>query len=183
MVSQSTGNLTYYSTACSGSQKKKIWKLRNAVHLWGGTTGFSTGLPSQRASDADWCHHAFQIQAPAIKLGAKLVSSDPADVAVIDNYKAIALRLAKMLAPSVSEAHMVDSIDKFMDLETELAKVGISCSYISQLTHWGRDKMDPISQTTSSSSFSLMKMFEWRLNIHWNLFLRVQLAIFQHWFR
>ena len=51
------------------------------------------------------------------------------------------------------------------------------------ITHWGRDKMDDISQTTLSSSFSWMKMFEFRLKFHWNLFLRVELTIFQHWFR
>ena len=36
-----------------------------------------------------------------------------------------------------------------------------------------------IPQTT----FSYMKMFEFRLNFQWSLFLRVQLTIFQHWFR
>ena len=41
------------------------------------------------------------------------------------------------------------------------------------LTHWGRDKVDAISQTTSSSAFSWMKMFELRLKFHWSLFLRV----------
>ena len=51
------------------------------------------------------------------------------------------------------------------------------------LTHWGRDKMDVILQTTVSGAFSLMKMFEFRLNFHWSLFLRAQLTIFQHWFR
>ena len=51
------------------------------------------------------------------------------------------------------------------------------------LTHWGRDKMDAISQTTFSSGFSWMKIFEFRLKFHWSLFLRVQLTIFQHWFR
>ena len=51
------------------------------------------------------------------------------------------------------------------------------------LTHWGRDKIDAISQTTFWSTFSWMKMFEFRLKFHWNLFLRVQLTIFQHWFR
>ena len=51
------------------------------------------------------------------------------------------------------------------------------------LTHWGRDKMDAISQTTYSSAFSWIKMYEFRLNCHWSLFLRVQLTIFQHWFR
>ena len=51
------------------------------------------------------------------------------------------------------------------------------------LTHWGRDKMDAISQTTRSSAFSWMKMFEFRLRFHWSLFLRVQLTITQHCFR
>ena len=51
------------------------------------------------------------------------------------------------------------------------------------LTYWGRDKMDAISQTTFSSAFYWMKMYELRLKIHWSLFLRVQLTIFQHWFR
>ena len=41
------------------------------------------------------------------------------------------------------------------------------------LTHWGRDKMDAISQTTFWRAFSWMKMYEFRLKFHWNLFLRV----------
>ena len=49
--------------------------------------------------------------------------------------------------------------------------------------HWGRDKMDAILQTPFWSAFSWMKMFEFRLKFHWSLFLRVQLTIFQHWFR
>ena len=42
-------------------------------------------------------------------------------------------------------------------------------SYIYQhiLTHWGRDKMDAISQTPFSSAFSWMKIFEFRLKFHW----------------
>ena len=51
------------------------------------------------------------------------------------------------------------------------------------LTHWGRDEIDAILQTTFSNAFSWMKMFEFRLNFHWSLFLRAQLTIFQHWFR
>ena len=51
------------------------------------------------------------------------------------------------------------------------------------LTHWGRDKMATVSQTTLSNAFSWMKMLEFRLRFHWSLFLRVQLTIFQHWFR
>ena len=51
------------------------------------------------------------------------------------------------------------------------------------LTHWGRDKIDAISQTTFSNTFSWMKIFEFRLKFHWSLFPRVRLTIFQHWFR
>ena len=51
-----------------------------------------------------------------------------------------------------------------------------------QLTHWGRDEMDNISQTTFSNVFSSMKMFEFRLTFLWSLFPRVQFTIFQSCF-
>ena len=51
------------------------------------------------------------------------------------------------------------------------------------LTHWGRDKMAAVFQPTYSNGFSWMKLYEFRLKFHWNLFLGVQLTIFQHWFR
>ena len=41
------------------------------------------------------------------------------------------------------------------------------------LTHWGRDQIDAIFQTTFSNAFSWMKMCEFRLRFHWSLFLRV----------
>ena len=50
-------------------------------------------------------------------------------------------------------------------------------------THWGRDKMAAVFQTTFSNGFSLMKMYEIQLTFHWSLFLWVQLTIFQQWFR
>ena len=48
-----------------------------------------------------------------------------------------------------------------------------------KLTHWGRDKMPAIFQTTFSDAFSWMKMYEFWLRFHWRLFL----TTFQHWFR
>ena len=51
---------------------------------------------------------------------------------------------------------------------------------MSHLTHWGRYKMDAISQTTLSNAFSWMKILEFRLKFHWNLFPRFQLIISQH---
>ena len=53
----------------------------------------------------------------------------------------------------------------------------------SLLIHWSRDKMAAIFQTTFSNAFSWMKMYKFRLRYHWTLFSRVQLAIYQHWFR
>ena len=54
----------------------------------------------------------------------------------------------------------------------------------SGLTHWSRDKMATIFQTTFSNAFSWMKVFEFQFRtFHWSLFPRVQLTIFQHWFR
>ena len=51
------------------------------------------------------------------------------------------------------------------------------------LTHWGRDNMAAIFQTTFSNAFSWMKMYKFRLRFHWSFFPGFQLTIFQHWFR
>ena len=45
-------------------------------------------------------------------------------------------------------------------------------SWVWGITHWDRYKMNAISQTTLSSAFSRMKIFEFRLKFHWGLFLR-----------
>ena len=64
-------------------------------------------------------------------------------------------------------------------VSTELVFV---CKYVL-LTHWSWDKMDAILQTTFSSAFSWMKMYELQLIFRWSLFPRVPLTIFQHRFR
>ena len=43
--------------------------------------------------------------------------------------------------------------------------------------------MPTILQTIFSNAFSWIKMYEFQLNVHCSLFLRVQSIIFQHWFR
>ena len=50
-------------------------------------------------------------------------------------------------------------------------------------TQRGWDKFTAISQTTFSITFSWTKMYELRLIYYWKLFLRLELPIFQHWFR
>ena len=54
---------------------------------------------------------------------------------------------------------------------------------ICDLTHWGLDKMAADILTTFSNAFSWMKIYVFRLTLHWSLFLRVKLTIFHHWFR
>ena len=65
-----------------------------------------------------------------------LASSDPKDVTAVDNYKAIALRIAKLLDPSsqVPEQHMIDSIAEFVDLESQIALVSMFVYHESDVT-------------------------------------------------
>ena len=51
------------------------------------------------------------------------------------------------------------------------------------LTHWGRDRIDAISQTDFSNSFSRLKMYEFCLRFHRSSFLRFELTIFLNGFR
>ena len=53
-----------------------------------------------------------------------------------------------------------------------------------RLTHWGRDMMVHIFQTTSSNALlSWMNMLEFWIQFDWSLFIRVYLTIIHHWFR
>ena len=54
---------------------------------------------------------------------------------------------------------------------------------LSESTHWGRDKMCMILQTTFSNAFYWMKIYDLRLIFLRSLFLRVQSTIWQHWYR
>ena len=54
---------------------------------------------------------------------------------------------------------------------------------LSSLTHWGRERMAAISQTTFSNVFSWMRILKIWLKFHWSLFVSAQFKIFQHWFR
>ena len=51
------------------------------------------------------------------------------------------------------------------------------------LTYWSWHKMAANYLMTISSAFSWMKMYEFHLRFHWNLFLMFDLTIFHHWFR
>ena len=50
----------------------------------------------------------------------------------------------------------------------------------SRLSHWGRDKMAVIFQTTFLNTFSWVKMYEFRSRFHLSLFLSFELRVSQH---
>ena len=51
------------------------------------------------------------------------------------------------------------------------------------LTHWGRDKIAAIFQTTFSNAYYWMKMYDSRLGFHISVFHGFELTIRQHWFK
>ena len=51
----------------------------------------------------------------------------------------------------------------------------VSVDGFNPLTHWGRDKMDAISQTTYSNAFSWMKIFEFPIEISLKSILKGQI--------
>ena len=119
----------------------------------------------------------------------------------IPKPKYFSARLAVVFAQSIEDRCEIENEDVVGDASTRLEWSQYSIILIARhthqsrfehvvksemyiwLTHWGRDKMAAVSQTTLSNAFSWMKMSEFRLRFHWSLFLRVQLTIFQHWFR
>ena len=55
-------------------------------------------------------------------------------------------------------------------------------STLNTLTHWVREKMAAIFQTTFSNTYSWTKMYQLRLKFHWSLsrFLRARVTIFHY---
>ena len=67
----------------------------------------------------------------------------------------------------------------------EACRFTVMCNIIVSLipTHWGRDKMGDISQTTFSHAFSCMKIYGFCLRFQLSFFPRFLLTIFRHCFR
>ena len=71
--------------------------------------------------------------------------------------------------PMINELHL-----KMLMLFIFISCILHQTYLFTPLTHWGRDKMAFILQTTLSNAFSWMKMLEFGLKFHWSLFLRLQ---------
>ena len=75
------------------------------------------------------------------------------------------------------------SSDDFSENISNIIHQTVYSSCNTYLTHWGRDKMAANFLMTFSNAFSWIKIYEFRLRFHWSLLPRVQLTIFQQWFR
>ena len=94
------------------------------------------------------------------------------------------INLFQAVAPNPIDWSRYERTDQPWILTTRPQSSAISGHrWLTTLTHWGQDEVNNISQTTFSNVFPSMKMFQFRLKFDWSLFLRVQLTIFQHWFR
>ena len=62
-------------------------------------------------------------------------------------------------------------IEAKLGIMIKIALVVVVYGWIA-LTHWGRNKMIAVFQTTFSNAFSWRKIFEFRLKFHWCLYLR-----------
>ena len=80
------------------------------------------------------------------------------------------------------KCHTVECILRYINKRLQIASNIYHCHRKDRLTHWGRDKMTAIFQTTFSNAFLLIKMYKLQLKFHCNFFPIVQLIIFQHWF-
>ena len=77
--------------------------------------------------------------------------------------------------------------------ETSINKMCLKITYLKLLQHWvamcetintWRQRQNgTISQRTFSNAFSWIKIYKFHFRLHWRLFLRFRLTIFQHWFR
>ena len=83
----------------------------------------------------------------------------------------------------VNEKSALFKIVSTVTLETHYSVISMSISAKISLTHWGRDKLAAIAQTTFSNAFSWMKMYKFWLIFDWSLFPGIQITIFHHWFR
>ena len=80
-------------------------------------------------------------------------------------------------AKSRTTSHLI--LPFLYEINRTIIWLGVCFAYIP-LTHWNRDKIAAVSQTTFWNAFSWMEMYEFRFRFHWNLFLSFQLTRSKH---
>ena len=81
-------------------------------------------------------------------------------------------RVSKMNA--VARAQLTFKMLTLLQKAVPISQRALQSKYLAL---WGRDKMAAIFQTTFSNGFFLMKIYEFRLKLHWRLLLGILLKI------
>ena len=111
----------------------------------------------------------------SVKIGSKYHA--------LHNWNDLKMFFAKCRAFLIGNPDGISELIQNLVLGKYFQRHGAASILKAHLTHWDRDKMATIFQTTFSNAFSWMKMYRFQFRIHSSLFPRVQLTIFQHWFR
>ena len=99
------------------------------------------------------------------------------------SFKKMHLKLPSVIMAAILSRGRWVSTKSCLIQVRDFTESGSKSAQCFLLTHWGRDKMAAIFQTTFWNGFSWMKMYEFQVKFHWSLFLEVQLTTCQHWFR
>ena len=137
-------------------------------HQWGNMFFFSRKTAVNRLSWEQFCHLCEPPDQCFPTLGRSLASGNELTPAMSMSWIAHVGR--SVTWPSVAPPYLAHVW--LTAVTTRIA-----------LTYLRRGKIAAISQMTFSTAFSWMKMYEFRLECCWSLFLGVELTIFQHWFR
>ena len=112
-----------------------------------------------------------------------ITSSSPLTIALVSgmhsrcNFFLVSIEITKLRFISIIQWWLYHSAE--IQTHNNRADSKQMLKFILYSTHWGRDKMATISRTTFSNAFSWMKMYDFRLQFHCNLFSKVQLTTYQ----
>ena len=103
-------------------------------------------LPKHNSNDRPSCHAKLRSWLRVIIIKSRMVL------------------ILKIDTPNINMCQIGYVLDSMISLNV-LYTITFTC-----ITHWGRDKMDAISQKTFSCAISWMKMYEFRLKFHLECF-------------
>ena len=162
MASQITSLTVVYLTVYSDADQRKHQSSASLAFVWG--IHRDRWIPRTKGQLRGKCFHLMTSSCILTKF-----SSFPAlEVVILTTF--CAARYDNFVNGHPTPRHQQNGIK-----QKEGANERIFCYLFSNTfkhfkTHWGRNKMAAIFQTTFSSTFSLMKMYEFRLRFHWSQF-------------
>ena len=181
MASQITSLMIVYSAVYSRRRSQKTSKLP-VTGLCAGNSPVTGEFPAQRASNAEnvsicWRHHELADHNRTDKIYPQLPVAN--NCSLVTNLEGLLQGRLSIGLPIIAHqtscwGQQVTQPISSICWVLRFSKLSKDCSPVNTLRP---RQMDAISQTTFSNAFSWMKMFEFRLKIHWSLFPRVELTI------